>query len=74
MNEKPPPTFDEMRDEQARFIGPPPPPTIPKFTPKDARQAVQQRMLQDLAKRIAVQTEAARKSCRGRTQSPKKRR
>jgi len=74
MNEKPQSTFDEMRDEQARFIGPPPPPTIHKFTPKDARQAVQQMMLQDLAKKIAAQTEAARKSCSRRTQAPQKRR
>ena len=35
------PTFEDIRDEQRRFIGPPAPPQIPKFTLKAKREEVQ---------------------------------
>lgn len=47
------PTFDDIRDEQRRFIGPPAPPQIPKFTPIAEREAVQAMLLDDLVARIA---------------------
>lgn len=47
------PTFDDIRDEQRGFIGPPTPPQIPKFTPKAEREAVQAMLLDDLADRLA---------------------
>lgn len=47
------PTFDDIRDEQRGFIGPPAPPQIPKFTPKGEHEAVQAMLLDDLADRLA---------------------
>lgn len=50
------PTFDVLRDEQKAFIGPPPPPQIPKMTPARDREAVYQMMLDDLVAQIAAET------------------
>lgn len=47
------PTFDDIRDEQRRFIGPPAPPQIPKFTPKADREDVRKIMSDNLAERIS---------------------
>lgn len=52
------PTFDNLRDEQRCFIGPPAPPQIPKFTPVRERGAVYAMMLDDLVARIAAETSA----------------
>jgi hypothetical protein len=54
------PVFDDIRDEQRRFIGPPAPPQIPKFTPEAEREAVQAMLLDDLAARISAETAADR--------------
>lgn len=50
------PTFDDMRDEQRAFIGPPEPPKIPKFTPVDQRETVYAMMLDSLVGRIAAES------------------
>lgn len=39
------PTFEDIRDEQRDFIGPPAPPQIPKFTPEAEREVVQAMLL-----------------------------
>ena len=52
------PNFDDIREEQRRFIGPPAPPQIPKLTPEADREVVEAMLLDDLAGRIAVETAA----------------
>ena len=47
------PTLDDLQAEQAAFIGPPPPPQIPKFTPASEREAVYKMMLDDLMSHTA---------------------
>lgn len=53
-----PGTHDDLREERQRFIGPPAPPQVPKFTPPHAREAVCAMILEDLAARIAADTAA----------------
>jgi hypothetical protein len=48
------PTFDDIQDEQMRFIGPPAPPQIPKFTPKAEREVVRVMLLDEMAARMAA--------------------
>jgi hypothetical protein len=50
------PTFDDIREEQSRFIGPPAPPQIPKFTAKADREDVRKIMCDNLAERISNET------------------
>lgn len=50
------PTFDDLQAERAAFIGPPPPPQIPKLTPVAERDAVYQMMLRDLKECISEET------------------
>jgi hypothetical protein len=52
------PTFEDIRDEQGRFIGPPTPPQIPKLTPEAEREAVEVMLLEDLAARVTAETSA----------------
>lgn len=52
------PTFDDIRDEQMRFIGPPAPPQIPKFTPKAERKVVRVMLLDEMAARMAAEASA----------------
>jgi hypothetical protein len=56
------PTFDDIRDEERGFIGPPAPPQIPKFTPKAEREEVQKMLLDDLAARISAETSADKRT------------
>lgn len=51
-------TFDELRDEQAAFIGPPEPPVVPKFTPAHQREQVYSMMVENLMAKIAAQSAA----------------
>ncbi|MDG3039855.1 hypothetical protein [Roseicyclus marinus] len=55
-------TLDDLQGEQRSFIGPPAPPLIPKMTSASEREAVYRMMLENLAARIAAETEAF-KSC-----------
>ena len=48
------PTFDELRDEAKRFIGPPEPPQIPKTTRIKDREAVRKAYLKSLANQILL--------------------
>jgi hypothetical protein len=52
------PTFDDIRDEQMRFIGLPAPPQIPKFTPKTEREVVRVMLLDDMAAQMAAEASA----------------
>jgi hypothetical protein len=52
-------TFDDLQGEQRSFNGPPAPPLIPKMTSASEREAVYRMMLENLAARIAVETEAS---------------
>lgn len=56
------PTLDDLQAEQRAFIGPPPPPQIPKFTPASERQAVYQMMLEELIPRIDEESRWALKN------------
>jgi hypothetical protein len=52
------PTFDDLQDEQMRFIRPPAPPQIPKFTPKAEREVVRVMLLDDMAAQMAAEASA----------------
>ena len=52
------PTFYDLLDEQADFIGPPAPSVIPKFTAIDERKSAQEFYDNELAKKIAAENEA----------------
>jgi hypothetical protein len=52
------PTFEELMRERTEFIGPPPPPTVPKFTRPGDRDAVYAMMLADLVAQIACEAAA----------------
>ena len=54
--------FDDLIKDQQAFIGPPSPPQIPKFTAKADREEVYRMMLNDLAEKIAVETEQWRRN------------
>lgn len=47
------PTYDDLIARDAAFIGPPPPPQIPKFTRAADRDAVYKMMLENLIDEIA---------------------
>lgn len=53
------PTLDDIQAKQAAFIGPPPPPQIPKFTRTSDREAVYKMMLDDLISKIAKNSRQA---------------
>ncbi len=50
------PIFDFLQDERRAFIGPPPPPQLPKLTPAHECEAIYAMMLDDLVARIAAET------------------
>lgn len=52
------PNFDDIRNEQWSFIGPPAPPQIPKFTPITECERVYKQVLDNLAERIAAEASA----------------
>lgn len=59
------PTFDDLKGTDMGFVGPPEPAQIPKLTAPGDREAVEKLYREELAARIAAETEAYRSVERG---------